>query len=118
MTYLTPDRSGRIDPQVVGAALRPDTVLVSIMFANNEIGVLQDVRAIGAICRERGVAFHTDAAQAVGKIAVDSANCRWMSSRSRDISSMARRVLVPCTCGAQLAHCCSQSPSEVARSAG
>ena len=71
VTYLTPDRSGRIDPEAVRAALRADTVLVSIMFANNEIGVLQDVGAIGAVCRERGVAFHTDAAQAVGKIAVD-----------------------------------------------
>jgi cysteine desulfurase len=71
VTYLTPDRSGRIDPEAVRAALRPDTVLVSIMLANNEVGVLQDVRAIGAICHERGVAFHTDAAQAVGKISVD-----------------------------------------------
>jgi cysteine desulfurase len=71
VTYLTPDRLGRIDPEAVGHALRPDTVLVSIMLANNEIGVLQDIRAIGAICRERGVVFHTDAAQAVGKIAVD-----------------------------------------------
>jgi cysteine desulfurase len=71
VTYLTPDRSGRIDPEAVRAALRPDTVLVSIMFANNEIGVVQDVSAIGAVCRERGVTFHTDAAQAVGKIAVD-----------------------------------------------
>ena len=71
VTYLTPDRLGRIDPEAVRAALRPDTVLVSIMLANNEIGVLQDVRAIGAICRKRDVAFHTDAAQAVGKIPVD-----------------------------------------------
>ena len=71
VTYLTPDRSGRVDPDAVRAALRPDTLLVSIMFANNEIGVLQDVSAIGAACRERGVAFHTDAAQAVGKIPVD-----------------------------------------------
>jgi cysteine desulfurase len=71
VTYLTPDRSGRIDPEAVRAALRLDTVLVSIMFANNEVGVLQDVRAIGAVCREYGVAFHTDAAQAVGKIPVD-----------------------------------------------
>jgi cysteine desulfurase len=71
VTYLTPDHSGRIDPKAVRAALRPDTVLVSIMFANNEVGVLQDVRAIGAVCHERGVAFHTDAAQAVGKIPVD-----------------------------------------------
>jgi cysteine desulfurase len=71
VTYLTPDRSGRVDPEAVRAALRPDTVLVSIMLANNEIGVLQDVHSIGAICRQRGVALHTDAAQAVGKIAVD-----------------------------------------------
>src|SRR5215813_2057982 len=55
VTYLTPDRSGRIDPEAILAALRPDTLLVSIMFANNEIGVLQDVAAIGAVCRERGV---------------------------------------------------------------
>jgi cysteine desulfurase len=71
VTYLTPDRSGRIDPEAVRAALRPDTILVSIMFANNEIGVVQDIAAIGAICRERGVTFHTDAAQAVGKIDVN-----------------------------------------------
>jgi len=71
VTYLTPDRQGRIDPEIVRAALRPDTVLVSIMYVNNEIGVMQDVGAIGALCRDRGVAFHTDAAQAVGKIPVD-----------------------------------------------
>ena len=71
VTYLTPDRQGRIDPEIVRAALRPDTVLVSIMYVNNEIGVMQDIGAIGALCRDRGVAFHTDAAQAVGKIPVD-----------------------------------------------
>jgi cysteine desulfurase len=71
VTYLTPAASGRIDPQAVQSALRSDTILVSIMFANNEIGVLQDVAAIGAVCREWGVAFHTDAAQAVGKVPVD-----------------------------------------------
>ncbi|MBV8804789.1 MAG: aminotransferase class V-fold PLP-dependent enzyme, partial [Sinobacteraceae bacterium] len=71
VTYLAPDLSGRIDPNAVRAALRPDTVLVSIMFANNEIGVIQDIAAIGSICRERGIPFHSDAAQAVGKIAVD-----------------------------------------------
>ena len=71
VTYLTPDRQGRIDPEIVRAALRPDTVLVSIMYVNNEIGVMQDVGAIGALCRDRGIAFHTDAAQAVGKIPVD-----------------------------------------------
>jgi cysteine desulfurase len=71
VTYLTPDRSGSIDPAALRAALRPDTVLASIMFANNEIGVVQDIAALGAVCREKGIPFHTDAAQAVGKIPVD-----------------------------------------------
>ncbi|MGX9105096.1 aminotransferase class V-fold PLP-dependent enzyme, partial [Escherichia coli] len=53
VTYLTPDGSGRIDPEAVRGALRPDTILVSIMFANNEIGVVQDIGAIGARCRDR-----------------------------------------------------------------
>ncbi len=71
ITLLSPDRRGRIDVQAVAAALRPDTVLVSIMLVNNEIGVIQDVAAIGALCRSRGVLFHTDAAQAAGKIPLD-----------------------------------------------
>jgi len=71
VTYLTPDRQGRVDPEAVRAALRPDTVLVTVMTLNNEIGVIQDIAAIGAICRGKGVAFHTDAAQAVGKIPLD-----------------------------------------------
>jgi cysteine desulfurase len=72
VTLLPPDRSGRVDPEAVAAALRPDTVLVSIMLVNNEIGVIQDVAAIGARCRERGVLFHSDAAQAAGKIPLDA----------------------------------------------
>ena len=71
VTYLTPDRQGRLDPDAVRAALRPDTILVSIMSVNNEIGTINDIGAIGALCRERGVAFHTDAAQAAGKIPID-----------------------------------------------
>jgi cysteine desulfurase len=71
VTYLTPDRRGWIHPDSVREALRPDTVLVSVMSVNNEIGVSQDIRAISALCRERGIAFHTDAAQAVGKIPMD-----------------------------------------------
>ena len=71
VTLLAPDRSGRVDPGSVAAALRPDTVLASIMLVNNEIGVIQDIAAIGALCRARGVLFHTDAAQAVGKIPLD-----------------------------------------------
>jgi cysteine desulfurase len=71
VTYLTPDRSGRIRAVDLQAAIRSETSLVTIMFANNEVGVLQDVATIGAICRESGITFHTDAAQAVGKIPID-----------------------------------------------
>lgn len=71
VTYLPPDDRGVIDPAAVAAALRPDTLLVSIMQVNNEIGVIQDVAAIGAICRARDVAFHADAAQSAGRIPVD-----------------------------------------------
>jgi cysteine desulfurase len=55
------------------AALRPDTILASVMFVNNEIGVIQDIPTIGAICREKGIIFHVDAAQATGKVAIDLA---------------------------------------------
>ena len=68
VTWLNPGRSGRIEPQMVAAALRPDSVLASVMYANNETGVLEEVAAIGALCRERGVAFHSDCAQAAGKL--------------------------------------------------
>jgi cysteine desulfurase len=71
VTLLSPDRRGRIDPDAVGAALRPDTVLASIMLVNNEIGAIADVAAIGALCRARGVLLHSDAAQAAGKIPLD-----------------------------------------------
>jgi cysteine desulfurase len=68
VTYVTPDTSGRIAPDTVRAALRAETVLVSIMHVNNEIGVVQDIARIGAACREHGVPFHTDAAQSVGRV--------------------------------------------------
>lgn len=71
VTYLDPAPNGLISPDAVQAALRPDTVLVSIMHANNEIGVVNDVAAIGAIAKAGGVFFHVDGAQAAGKIAVD-----------------------------------------------
>jgi cysteine desulfurase len=71
VTYLTPGSGGRIDPQALAAALRPDTVLVSLMYANNETGVLEDIAAVGALCRERGVPLHTDCAQALGKVPLD-----------------------------------------------
>lgn len=71
VTYLAPQRSGLIDPGAFAAALRPDTVLASIMGVNNEIGVLQDLKALGALARERGVPFHSDWAQAAGKVPLD-----------------------------------------------
>jgi cysteine desulfurase len=71
VTYLPVAADGLVDVERLRQALQPDTILVSVMAANNEIGVLQPLAAIGAICRERGILFHTDAAQAVGKIPLD-----------------------------------------------
>lgn len=74
VTYLVPDREGLLDPGQVAEALRPDTVLVSVMHVNNEIGVIQDIGAIAAVCAAHGTArLHVDAAQSVGKCAVDFA---------------------------------------------
>lgn len=74
VSWLMPAGDGRIDPDAVRQALRPDTALVSVILAHNEIGVIQDLDTIGAICRERGVLLHTDAAQAVGKMSLDLAS--------------------------------------------
>jgi cysteine desulfurase len=71
--YLNPGSSGVIEPDQVREALRDDTVLVSIMHANNEIGVINDVAAIAAVCRDAGVLMHTDAAQSAGKVPLDVA---------------------------------------------
>ncbi|UCE86140.1 MAG: cysteine desulfurase [Deltaproteobacteria bacterium] len=71
LTVLPVDRDGLVDPEAVRQALSDATILVSVMAANNEIGVLQPLEAIGAICREREVLFHTDAVQALGKVPVD-----------------------------------------------
>ena len=71
VTYLPVDGLGRVDPAAVKAALRPDTILISVMAANNEIGTIEPIAQIGAIAKEAGVLFHTDAVQAVGHIPVD-----------------------------------------------
>ena len=71
VTYLDVQENGLLDLDAFKAAIRPDTILASVMFVNNEIGVIQDMAAIGAICREKGVIFHVDAAQATGKVAID-----------------------------------------------
>ncbi|HEX7809244.1 MAG TPA: cysteine desulfurase family protein [Thermoanaerobaculia bacterium] len=85
VTFLTPDREGFIHPDAVRDALRPNTRLVSIEAANGEVGTIQPIDAIGAICRERGVLFHTDATQAIGKIPLSLANA--------DLASMSAHKL-------------------------
>jgi cysteine desulfurase len=73
VTYLDVEEDGLLDLDKLKAAMRADTILVSVMFVNNEIGVIQDIPTIGALCRERGIIFHVDAAQATGKVAIDLA---------------------------------------------
>lgn len=76
ITYLDPESNGLIDLDKLKAALRDDTILVSIMHVNNEIGVIQDIAAIGEMCRERKIVFHSDAAQSAGKIPIDLAEMK------------------------------------------
>jgi cysteine desulfurase len=73
VTYLDVQEDGLLDLDKFKAALRPDTIVASVMFVNNEIGVIQDIAAIGALCRERKIVFHVDAAQATGKVQIDLA---------------------------------------------
>ena len=75
-TYLSPEPNGLLDLEKLKAALRPDTILVSVMMVNNEIGVIQDIAAIGEICRPKGIIFHCDAVQAVGKVEIDLAKLK------------------------------------------
>lgn len=70
-TYMDVQENGLLDMNALKAAIRPDTVLISVMFVNNEIGVIQDIPAIGELCREKGIIFHVDAAQATGKVEID-----------------------------------------------
>ncbi|MBK7612908.1 MAG: IscS subfamily cysteine desulfurase [Burkholderiales bacterium] len=82
VTYLDVLPNGLIDLEVLQAAIRPDTILVSVMAVNNEIGVVQDIDAIGALCRSKGILFHVDAAQASGKTPLD------MSTQPIDLLSL------------------------------
>jgi cysteine desulfurase len=76
VSYLDVLENGLLDLNVFKAALRPDTILVSVMFVNNEIGVIQPIAEIGGICREKGIIFHVDAAQATGKVDIDLATLK------------------------------------------
>ena len=71
VTYMDVQADGLLSLDALKAAIRPDTILISVMFVNNEIGVIQDVTAIGNLCREKGIIFHVDAAQATGKVEID-----------------------------------------------
>ncbi len=71
VSYLDVQENGLLDLEALQASLRPDTIVVSVMYVNNEIGVIQDIPAIGELCRSRGIIFHVDAAQATGKVALD-----------------------------------------------
>ncbi|MDB5747929.1 MAG: IscS subfamily cysteine desulfurase, partial [Massilia sp.] len=75
-TYLEPQDNGLITVAQLEAAIRPDTILVSVMLVNNEIGVIQPIEELAALCRSKGIIFHCDAAQAVGKVHIDLANSK------------------------------------------
>lgn len=87
VTYIAPEQDGIVSVEKIQAAIRPDTVLISLMHANNEIGVLQEIAAIGKITREKGIIFHVDAAQTVGKIDID------MQANEIDLLSMSAHKL-------------------------
>jgi cysteine desulfurase len=76
VTYLMPETNGLVDMEKFTAALRPDTILASVMLVNNEIGVIQDIAGLGEVCRAKGVLFHVDAAQATGKVTIDLAKLK------------------------------------------
>ena len=95
VTYLDVEENGLLDLEKFRAAIRPDTILASVMFVNNEIGVIQDVVALGNLCREKGVIFHVDAAQATGKVEID------MKALPIDLMSLAsHKTYVPKGIGA------------------
>ncbi len=95
VTVLSVDRYGRVDPEEVRKKLRPETILATFMFANNEVGTVNDISAIGGICREAGVIFHTDATQALGKVPID------VEAMNIDLASFsAHKIYGPKGCGA------------------
>lgn len=95
VTYMEPEENGLLDLEKLKSTMRDDTILVSVMHVNNEIGVIQDIEAIGEICRERGIIFHVDAAQSPGKVEID------LSSLKVDLMSFcAHKVYGPKGIGA------------------
>jgi cysteine desulfurase len=103
VSYLDVRDDGLLDLEVFKAALRPDTIVVSVMLVNNEIGVIQPIAEIGEICRARGILFHVDAAQATGKVAIDLAALKVDLMSFRRTRPTARKGSARCTCGANRA---------------
>jgi cysteine desulfurase len=85
VTYLTPSDDGTLEPQKIREAIRDDTILVSLMHANNEIGVMLDLAVVSALCRDRGVLFHTDAAQSAGKVPLEASLADFVSFTAHKI---------------------------------
>ena len=88
ITYLDVNKDGLVDPQQLERAIRPDTILISVMYANNEIGTIQPIREIGQIAHERGILFHTDAVQAFGQVPinVDEAHIDMLSASGHKLN--------------------------------
>ena len=105
VTYLPVDQEGRVDPAEVEKAITDRTVLITIMLANNEVGTIHPVAEIGRIAHARGVIFHCDAVQAVGKIPVDVEQMNIDLSRSPPTRSTGRRGSGRCTCGGRIRAC-------------
>ena len=115
VTYLPVQKDGRINLDDLRAAITDKTILITIMTANNEIGVLQPVEEIGAIAKEKGILFHTDAVQAVGKVPFDVNKVEGgpgVDERPQDVR--ARRASARSTCGGGIRGCCSPSRSAAA----
>ncbi len=111
ITYLPVQADGLIDIEDLKNAMDDKTILVSIMYANNEIGVIQPIAEIGKLCHEKGILFHTDAVQAVGKIPVDVQKDTSTCSLFQGTKSTGPRALVPCMSVAATHACKSQNRS-------
>ena len=115
VTYLPVQKDGRISLDDLRNAITDKTILITIMTANNEIGVIQPIAEIGAIAKEKGVLFHTDAVQAVGKIPFNVNELKVdLASHQRAQDVRARKVSARCTCGAATPACCSPRSSTAA----
>src|SRR5579859_5808671 len=113
VTYLPVGKDGRVDPEDLRKAIRPTTILIAIMYANNEIGAVNPIQEIGKIAKEHGIIFASDGVQAAGKIPIDVQKDNITCWPSLPTSFMDRRVLVRCMCAGAI-RACSFRPSLMA----